>query len=502
MLGIVWANGVGGVQFTLFATMLGADDFHFGLLASAPYLAMIGQFIGAMLVERHGLTKHQFIHAGLVHRLLWLAVAAIPLLLPIPSTTAVWMLLITLMLSHLFSSIMMPAGLVWSGNLIPRRIRGRYYANRAILGRPAQIGTVIILGVVLNYFGYQWGPGALEPQPELVAAISIIFAISALFGAGDILLCSKVPQVLRSVPGRAPTPGLRATLRLWLWEPFGDRLFRHFALYSATLAFGIGLMGLFLWRNAIENLGFSPLTANVLFLVISPVLGLIGARAWGRGIDRWGARPILIVATIGVWLTSLPWLVASPGIPAPRWLVGSVNAAAEAIAGIMGVEHYVLLGPGAPVGAFLVATLACTAGGISWTGVSLAQNNVMLGFSDGAGRSRFIAASSVITSIGGGLGAICGGLVADRLGNLLDARGLQYIEAGVFRWNQWHVAFALSSLLRLASTLWLAGMPNTAAASTGQLVRQVSINFYNAVTSWVFSPLKVMGWRRSRRPRR
>lgn len=498
MLGTAWMNCVGGVQFTMFATMLMAHmgpwqkDFHFGILNAVPYVAMLGQFIGSALIEKYGYTKQQFIQTGVVHRMMWLVIAAIPLIVPVPSTLAVWVLIGAMMLSSFMSSIMAPAGLVWSGDLIPRRIRGRYYANRSMYGRPVQIGTVILLGVVLHVFGKQEA-GTAWGQPVLLWIICGIFAVAAFVGAGDILLCSLVRQVVPTVKhGRGQRR--QVNIKALLIEPMRDRLFRTYAMYSATLSFAMGFMGLFLWRNVTDNLEFGPLMANFLFLVVSPVLGLIGARAWGRGIDRWGTKPILVIATIGTWITVVPWLLASPGIPAPAWVASAVNATGAWIALLAGREGVVLLGPEAPVGGFLVACIAAITGGIAWTGVALAQNNVALGFSDSAGRSRYIAASSVITSIGGGLGALTAGLVAGYVGQMLAARGLAYVEWGVFRWNQWHAAFAFSFVFRGISLLWLIRLPSDGRGSTRQLAGQMLGSFYNAVASWVYYPVRILGW--------
>jgi hypothetical protein len=69
----------------------------------------------------------------------------------------------------------------------------------------------------------------------------------------------------------------------------------------------------------------------------------------------------------------------------------------------------------------------------------------MLNFSDGPGRSKYVAASAVLIGIGGTLGGLAGGLVAQNL------EFLQSNPLGPFLWNNWHATFVISLLARVAA---------------------------------------------------
>ena len=43
MFGIVWMTCIAGSRLTIFARMLGFNNFHFGLLAAVPFVATLGQ---------------------------------------------------------------------------------------------------------------------------------------------------------------------------------------------------------------------------------------------------------------------------------------------------------------------------------------------------------------------------------------------------------------------------------------------------------------------------
>ena len=98
MLAMLWAGScLGGAHMPIFFKMLGFTDRDFGRLASMAYLATLGQLIAAILIERTGLRKFQFIECMSLARGLWLTVAVIPLLLPVPSPMAVYAMILVLL---------------------------------------------------------------------------------------------------------------------------------------------------------------------------------------------------------------------------------------------------------------------------------------------------------------------------------------------------------------------------------------------------------------------
>ena len=135
MFGVVWLACTAGSRVTFFGRMLGFDDFHFGMMSAIPFAATFGQLIAVILIERSGLRKYQFLHCGFIHRAMWIVIAAIPFVLPVPSKWAVWTMLAALGISWLLAALSIPAWMTWMGDLIPRRIRGRYFATRSAEAR-------------------------------------------------------------------------------------------------------------------------------------------------------------------------------------------------------------------------------------------------------------------------------------------------------------------------------------------------------------------------------
>jgi MFS family permease len=353
-----------------------------------------------------------------------------------------------------------PAWMTWMGRLIPRRVRGRYFANRARLGMIVQAAGVITVGLIMDYVYDPAAGDHAAAQPAVLQTTCVFFAVAAVFGVTDILLFRKVPEVL---PVK-PTPPGALKLGDFLVTPLRDRAFRSYVLYGGTMTFSLTVSGWYFWLNAMENLGFGSLATNVLFLVIGPLAGILSARLSGKAVDRWGRRPILILATIGAVVSLLPWFFLTE-----RTFGGAA-------------------------GTYVAAALTCLAGGAVWTGINLAETGVILGFADGNGQSRYVAASAVLISIGGFLGGLVGGAITQALQPLQA----EPIRLGPLVWNNWHAAFAVSALARVLAILWLVGMPEPTAAPTRDLVRMMGANAYNVMRTRVFFPLRVFGWRRPR----
>ena len=188
MIGSVWMAIIAGSRTTIFGRMLGFNNFHFGLMAPIPFLATFGQLPAAILIERTGLRKYQFVYFMTLSRMLWLAVAAIPLVLPIPSRPAVWTMMGILAASSFLGSLAVPAWWMWMGDLIPRRVRGRYFGARQRWSQLIRIPMIIVIGIVLD--GLTVGGRAMTAaeQPALLWAICGVFAFAALCGMADTLM--------------------------------------------------------------------------------------------------------------------------------------------------------------------------------------------------------------------------------------------------------------------------------------------------------------------------
>jgi len=512
MYGMVWMSCIMGSHVTIFSRMLGFTNFDFGLMTALPFLARFAHLPAVILTERTGLRKYQFLVALTIHRLSWLLIALIPLVMPIPSRLAVYTMLLLLTLSWSLAAFGMPGWMTWMGDLIPRRIRGRYLALRARVARVAQIAVVIALGVLLDQVT------AHGSRAAVLWTISGIFTVAAIFGTIDILLFRGIREVFPTTAELPRTPGVQIrvrrargrgpiawtgyagryvaeVLREFLVRPMKDRSFRYYVGYGATMAAAMSVAGWFFWLHCLEYLHLSKLAVNVLYLVVAPLAAIASAGVWGRLIDRWGRRPTLLLATTCVVFSVMPYFAALPTTGAPAFVAGAVNWVSSGIGRLVGGGDWQWLGPEAPVGAWLWIALSCVIGGVGWSGIFLAQMGIMMGFADGPGRDKYVAGSAVLIGLGGVLGGYIGGQVAQSLQFLRDAP----IVAGPIVLNNLHATFALSMLARLGGLAWLVGMPDPGAGRVRDLVRRMRMSLYTSIVPRLSYPLRMLGWMRGNR---
>jgi len=515
---VVWMVCIGGSQMKVFARMTGFGERSFGIMTAIPFIATLGQLVAAILIERTGLRKFQFLGCLIPGRALWLVVVLVPFVLPVPSTWAVAAVLVVLLVSWSLSSLAFPAWFSWMGDLIPRRIRGRYLASRLRVGRAVQIPVVIAVGLILDAVTNPNLPETYAAQPVLLWTTCGIILIGALCGVRDIFLFYRIREVLPTTPDlpRAPairidvapprgrTPAgltgyaVRYTVRAvkhLLLEPLRDRLFRRYVFYGATMTFAMTVSGWFCWLFCLETAGFSKLATNVAFMVVIPIAVILSSRAWGIVIDRWGRRPTLILATVCTVFSIMPYFFMDPSPAVPTWLLDGSNALAAAAGSLVGRPEWVWVTPETPVGAYLLLLIGMVLGGSGWTAIQLAQTGIVMGFSDGEGRSKYVASSAVLISIGGIVGGLVGGNVAHYLKFLEDAP----IVVGPFLWTNFHGCFALSWGARIVAVLLLIGMPDPGSTPVRHVLRHISINVYNSVAPRLFMPLRVFGWAKRRR---
>jgi MFS family permease len=497
-----------GVSFKNYALMLGFGNFGIGLLTMIPFLATLCQPVAAYMTEGSGLRKYVFLICGSASRLCWLGVAAIPFVMPTGMPSLIAMLLVY-GFGNVMGAFANPAWVTWMGDLLPRRIRGRYMAARLGFGRLIQVGVVIAMSLTLDWATVQGAPETAGAQPRLLHVISLIFLISAIFGVSEILMYRRVREVL---PRVAVVRGLR--LGQDLRRLFAAPGFVQFIGHGATVTFAGAVAGLFFWRYTTEGLGFSKLGANFLYLVVSPILGLAGLKVWGRLVDRWGRRPVLVMGTVMTVFSVMPYFFATPDGPYPAFIADALNGVARFagqvcnwVAGVAGAwsghggwgvgdGDWRWIVPGkTPLNGYLLVALSCFIGGIGWTGINMAQTNIMMNFADGEGRSKHVAIAQALLAVGGVVGGLAGGWAA----SMLEYYQYNPLHVGPFIWYNWHATFALSCVARVLALLWLIGMPDPGAGKVGEVVRYVGLAAYTNVATWALYPLRLLGNTRKRR---
>jgi len=435
MFGAAWMYTTMGAALTKYALAFGMPLFWFGVLAAVPYAGALAQLPTSFFLARYGHRKRVFTIAGMLYRGLWIPIALIPWVLP----DAWWWpaLLVIMAVSSFGSNVMSPAVLSWFADVIPSRVRGRFFARWRQGGTAVGLVATLLVPVLLDI---------AEPAGRLalMRTISIAFAAAAVLGMIDFLWLLPLPDV-------AHRPDRKITLWQLFRVPLADRNFRHVLGYTATLTLGMGFVGQFAWLYLFDVIGLSNKQANLLLLAVPMVVGLVVVGAWGRLVDRLGYKPTLVIAGALIVHGAAAWILVRPG---SLWL------------------GYALV---------LVAVAA-------WSGVELANFNILLGMSASRRGQRqgsaYLAVNSVAVAAAGVLSGFLGGAVASWLG--------KDWHATIFGWPlTYHgVLFLIAGAIRLSALFWLIGLEEPEAYTTRDAVRYVFTNIYSNLQQALFTPVR------------
>jgi len=431
--GAVWQYATTGAILTQYAKLLDTPQFAFGILAAVPYLAALAQIPASIWMERHGKRKRLFLAAATAHRLLWLAIAALPWILP----RARWLGLVGVFgLSSILGNVATPAWVAWMADLVPARIRGRFFSRRIQLGQIVGLPITILVGLLLD-----WAQGG--SRELLQACISGLLAAAALSGTVDILLFSPVPDPR----GHEATPGLG--LRAYFAEPLSNRPFLRLLAYNATLTFGVGYISQFVWLYILDVGGFGNAHANFLLVALPALFSIMVYPAWGRLLDRVGCRPILLIGGLLIVNGASAWIL----VTRENWWISYV--------------------------AVLAATLA-------WPGVELARFNFLLRLS-ASQSSAYVALNNAVMAVAGTASGFFGGFVAAWLGDWQSTIGGWPLT--------FHgVLFLISAAVRFASLGWILGLPDPRALPVRVALRYMASGLYSNLQQAAGAPYRFLGW--------
>lgn len=439
MFGSMWMYITSSAAFTRYGELLGLSRFGFGLLAALPCAASLIQIPASYLIERFGHQKAVFIISGMMHRATWVLVGLVPLLLPHPWWSVG--LLGFVFLQALIANVPIPVWYTWMGELVPAGIRGRYFSRRTQVGQLVGLLTIVLVGVVLDV--------ADEMGPMVVLdTISILMVVAGLVGMVDFLFFLPVP------PPSKPQSNTGIGVREMISKPLGDRNFLRFLGFWATLMFGIGFIGQFLWLYLLQELQFSKLKVNILLLGIPLVVTMAGVWLWGRLIDRFGRKPVLVICGLMVVLGSVAWVFVT--------------------------RDHIVVG----YAVVIFSTFA-------WPGIDLANFNILLGMCESLSgrkyRMGYIVIYSMVGALAGFASGIFGGMIAQGLG---DWHGT------ILGWPlTYHgVLFIISGGLRLAALIWLVGLVDAGSYGARETLRYMAGEFFSNIQQAASIPFRLAGW--------
>ena len=421
----VWVMLTTGAFQIGFARHLGASDFVLGLLAALPSAVGLLQIPASLYVERRGERKGFVSWVALAGRLCWLLILLIPFI-PIRS---LWIpaFLFLLALSSALMTAVVPGWTSWMSDLVPADGRGRYFAQRNML---AGLVTMLVPLPAAAFLDQGVKYGRFDPS----VGFAVLFGLAGAAGGVAFVLIRRQPE-----PPVAPRDPATARVNPFrsLAQPLADANFRRFITYAGCVVVGQTFAGQFFvaWQVDRAGLNLPYLTVQVLGAIAAGA-GLAATPAWGYLTDKYGSRPLLILANVLTIASPLAWVFT---LPRP--------------------EAYVMN--------IVIITLLNIASGVAWAGVGLAQFNLLLSTASPAARGTYTAVFSALTGVIGGVAPILGGALMEALSTLA-------IPLGFVVLNNYKVLFLLTALIRVGAVFLLMRVEEPEGRSTRYVLEQLT----------------------------
>ena len=414
IFGSAWMSLISGAVFVNFARSLGASTFMFGLLCSLPFLGVLAQLPSAYIVERTRRRRRLFLCFGSSQRLVWLAVAALPWVIPRQYQDArVGVLLALVVLSAALGNTASPAWLSWFADIVPERIRARYLGKRAAL---ATVTAVIASGLV----------GWVLDRNSSFLVFTIIFSIAAVLGLTDLLLF----LLIREAPmekHEGPAWRLGSVVK----APLSSRPFRGYLLYALSEAVVFGIAGPFFWLMGLEVLQIGNFWSNFYIIMVPMTFTALTLPLWGNMCDRFGAKPLVTLGTLMTIAFPVCWLLATGDLYHP------LLAAAAVLGGSFGAARQV------------------------------ADMSMLFALTPRQNRSAYITMLSVAASLGWVIAPSLGGAIAQVLKPVT-------IHLAGRAFGNLHFLMAISIAVRLLHVLLIVPrLPEEPRETTGGLIRHL-----------------------------
>ena len=313
--GGLWAIGNGLASSSLvvyLALELDAPGLGVGIgvLLAAPRIAGLLQLAAPAMIARLGDRKRFCVGTLLASAvvLFGLPFAASPNCLP-SARMSLAALALLWCVYHLLEYLGRVALWSWFADLVPGRIRGRFFGIRERWMTTGQAVGMVVAGLFTWYWHGQWYPDL--PRWIGYAGPAVV---GTLFMAGSVIPLARIPGI-----ASGPTTSAAATLGT-LAAPFADKRFRRLLLFGCWFSFFNGVTQTAQLIFPYRVLGLTLFV--MLALKTGMRMGQLAISPWmGKLADRFGNKPVM--------LATLPVVAAGPafflvaGAAGWWWLIGA-----------------------------------------------------------------------------------------------------------------------------------------------------------------------------------
>jgi MFS family permease len=350
-------------------------------------LTIVVQLLSAMIVERGASRRRLTIASSLLNVAGWGLIVVMPFVMKgVSKDLRIGILIGIITLNTVFAYVSGNARSSWIGDLIPARQRGAFFGR-----------LIMYAGIIGALLAMIEGTFLDRLKKVGIEGFSWLFLFGMVFGLINILLF--LPQA--DVPLHEHHMGRR--FREMVKDTVANRPLMAVMVYAVIWSLQT-IAGPFYVTYILRDLKMSFLSFGILGGV-STVTMLLSSPFWGRIVDRYGCRPVLIACTAYLAPTPLVWF----------WMTKPIYVYAAVL-------------PLNLIGGFAIA------------GISVALNTLIYKVTPSAGRSVQLAVYSVIVILLAAPMPAIGGHLPDWLSSLgisTDIRCTFYVTCPIMLAAAW-----------------------------------------------------------------
>lgn len=334
-----------------FALLFGASNFVVGLLGAMPYLvSFMIEIPGAKLTEFFSRKKICNI-AQTISRTSWALIILVPYFFKESPLLFLTLFFAWIKITDLITE---PAWISLIADIVPLKIRGRFFGTRNAIGGISAMISAIIGGFYLDLFAKNDTTG-----------FATMFAFGILFALASVVLQTKIKEP-------TSTDHTNHSLKDF-FSINGD--FKKFCYFAVFFNFSVMLASPFFAVFMLKNLNLSY-SYFMLASGISTLARILSQHRIGVLCDKFGDRQIALISVFGTAFVPFMFLFVTPQT---LWLL----------------------------------IIAQIISGIVWAGADLTLFNLLLDLTKPEKRASQIAAYAMIVSIPNIAAPVIGGLIGD-----------------------------------------------------------------------------------------
>jgi MFS family permease len=342
---------------TPYALGFGATKTHIALLSIIPNaLSNWMQVLTYSLTERMPDRRKTVLFSMAATRLAWIPVALVPLFAS--GLRAVYALLFLQFCIAVSQSLTVPAWTSIMGDIVPREMRGRFFATRNII---MNVGTVFAAALA----GRMIAAGGFPRGFQFGIVVYFMLGMAGVYAFSRV----NVPLTRNVAAARSRVPVLSTALNLRT----------DFGRYVSVITFhnlAVAIVSSFFNVFMLQELGGTATHLGYMTSA-STIMAILAQRLWGPVIDSRGEK--LVMGISGFTIAAIPalWLLTRN-----PWHAVMINAFA----------------------------------GLAWSGWNLGAFNMLLLLSPESRKQGYIAVGNSMPALAGIAGTMIGGVIADSAG--------------------------------------------------------------------------------------